>query len=72
MLTVEILTKDNRFYYVMKVQGFVVIRMTYEFGFRVYRLFVPWLFVDTRTTSIIELEKWENEDSGWWQCLQSF
>lgn len=36
----------------------------YEFDFRVYILFVPWPFGDTRTASIIELKKWENEDSG--------
>lgn len=72
MLTVGILTKDNCFYYVMKVRGFIVIRMTYEFGFRVYRLFAPWPFVDTRTTNFIELKKWENEDMvAWWHVSKA-
>lgn len=71
MLSVEILKNGNCFHYLMKVQGFIVIGMTYEFGFRVYTLFAPWPFGDTRTTSIIELKKWENEDCGRWHVSKA-
>lgn len=70
MLTMEILDSGNCFHYLMYVQGFTVIRMTHQLVFRVHRLFVPWPFVYTRTTSIIEIKNHENEESKRWYVFK--